>query len=275
MNATCLRFFVSHVGVEVRSSLEDVVQSLSGVWAGCAKPIVPTTCALRFTAEACGDGFSITGDDQVLCNPELREDVLPLLESAIYRAIPAWHDLQVLLHAACVRRGPTSLLLLGRSGAGKSSLALAAVRRGFEYYSDEITITDGMRVWGVPRAIQFEPIADGGQPPPWAPEVDLQHYHLRLPGGRRATLPFWLPPADQIPTAPAAANQLCVYAVERGPATLLEPCSPIEALALLHEAAFRPPSLDLGRLVRPGRCGRLSWRDPESAIDLLLEGLEQ
>jgi hypothetical protein len=233
-----------------------------------------TTRVACFAAEAVENGFSVSGDDPAPCSAEAREDVLPLLESAIYRALPSWHEQQVLLHAACVRRGHTTVLLLGRSGAGKCSLALTAVRNGFEYFSDELTVTDGQRVWGVPRAIQFEPIVDGGRPPPWAGDVDLEHYRLRLSDGQPATLPFWLPPADSVPTAVAATDTLRVYAVERGSATRLEPCSPIEALALLHEAAFRPPALDLGHLVRPGHCGRLSWRDPQSAIDLLLEQLE-
>jgi hypothetical protein len=250
------------------------MHSLSCIWARCAYPMLPTTRIARFAAEALEHGFSVTSEGQESSRAELREDVLPLLESAIYRALPAWHDQHVLLHAACLRRGQTTVLLLGRSGAGKSSLALTAVRRGFEYFSDELTVTEGQRVWGVPRAIQFEPIADGGKPPPWAREVDLERYRLRLSDGRQGMLPFWLPPAETIPTAPAVADKVCVYAVERGPATRLEPCSPVEALASLHEAAFRAPWLDLGRLVRSGHCGRLRWCEPESAIDLLIEQLE-
>ena len=57
------------------------------------------------------------------------------------------------LHAACITRGDTALLLTGRSGAGKSTLAFAAARSGFRVLSEDyvnIQMEPRLRVWGMP-----------------------------------------------------------------------------------------------------------------------------
>jgi hypothetical protein len=43
------------------------------------------------------------------------------------------------IHAACVRRGNSGVLLCGDSGAGKSSLSYACARRGWAFLSDDST----------------------------------------------------------------------------------------------------------------------------------------
>ena len=43
------------------------------------------------------------------------------------------------LHAACVARGESGILLCGRSGAGKSTLSVACARSGFTFLSDDCT----------------------------------------------------------------------------------------------------------------------------------------
>jgi hypothetical protein len=57
------------------------------------------------------------------------------------------------LHAACITRGETALLLTGRSGAGKSTLAFAAARSGFRVLSEDyvnVQMEPRLRVWGMP-----------------------------------------------------------------------------------------------------------------------------
>jgi hypothetical protein len=57
------------------------------------------------------------------------------------------------LHAACITRGETALLLSGRSGSGKSTLAYAASRAGYKVLSEDyvnIQMEPRLRVWGMP-----------------------------------------------------------------------------------------------------------------------------
>src|SRR5262249_29864215 len=68
--------------------------------------------------------------------------------------------------ASAVMLGPTALILAGRSGAGKSSLALAADRRGLAVLSDDtvyVQTQPRLRLWAWPRAIHvFEKDAPSG-----------------------------------------------------------------------------------------------------------------
>ena len=62
-----------------------------------------------------------------------------LLGMAACTSIRRAHDGRgVLLHAAAIVRGSSLIVLPGHSGAGKSSLSLAAVDRGYGYLTDEL-----------------------------------------------------------------------------------------------------------------------------------------
>jgi hypothetical protein len=67
------------------------------------------------------------------------------------------------IHAACVEFQGHGVLLLGESGAGKSSLAYAATRRGWTYLCDDgtslILHKTGRTVVGNPQTIRFRPSA--------------------------------------------------------------------------------------------------------------------
>lgn len=64
------------------------------------------------------------------------------------------------LHAACLERAGRSVLVHAPSGAGKSTFAYAAVRRGYRFVSDDSLHVGGTpepRVWGVPWQAQLLP----------------------------------------------------------------------------------------------------------------------
>ena len=266
--AVALTLFISDVQVEIATDLDDVRDALSTVWSACARPLLPPARTARFEARAEAGGYLVRGEGAERL-VDLREDVLPVVEGALYAALPAWHEGRALLHAACVRRGASALVLAGRSGAGKSSLALEALRRGFDYFSDELTVSDGARLWGVPRAVQFEP-TDGTRPlPAWLHDVTLEPYRLRLHSGALGRLPLHVPLPGRFAREPVAARFARVVAIERAATTDLRPLDPLSALSLLHEAAFRPPQVDLGALTGAGRAAFLRWHEPGAAIDAL------
>lgn len=266
--AAALTLFISDVQVEIATDLADVRDALAVVWNACAQPLLPPVRTARFEARADAGRYLVRGEGTER-SVELREDVLPVVEGALYAALPGWHEGRALLHAACVQRGAIALVLAGRSGAGKSSLALEALRRGFDYFSDELTVTDGARLWGVPRAVQFEPTDGARALPPWLRDVSLEPYRLRLHGGALGRLPLHVPPPARIAREPVAARSARIVAIERGATTDLRPLEPLPALSLLHEAAFRAPPVDLGALIGRGRAALLRWHEPGPALDAL------
>jgi hypothetical protein len=268
--AAALTLFISDVQVEIEiaAALDDVRAALEAAWAPCRSPLLAPVRTERFEAVALGSGYAVRGGGTAR-EVALREDVLPVLEAVIYEAIPGWHRERVLLHAACVQRGGAALLLIGRSGAGKSSLALEALRRGFVYFSDELSVTDGERLWGIPRAVQFEPTDGERALPPWLTGVSVQRYRLRLAGGQLGGLPLFVPAKEQVACAPVAALTARVVAIERAEVSGLVAMPALEALAALHEAAFRPPRLGLGKLLADGRAAHLRWHEPGAGLEAL------
>lgn len=86
---------------------------------------------------------------------------------------------RVPIHAAAVMIGDTAVLLAGRGGSGKSSLALAAQIQGLEVLSEDtayVQLRPRLRIWGWPGAIHVLP-----------EEAPRAGYPSRLRGGRLKT----------------------------------------------------------------------------------------
>ncbi len=83
------------------------------------------------------------------------------IESMVYILLDTRHTFAV--HAACVQYRGRGVLLLGNSGAGKSSFAYAAARRGWAYLCDDAAVLilhkTGRTVVGNPHTIRFRPSA--------------------------------------------------------------------------------------------------------------------
>jgi len=81
------------------------------------------------------------------------------LEGMIYTLLDTKHLATV--HAACVGRNECGVLLVGESGAGKSSFAYACSRRGWTYVSDDasslVIRRTNRTVLGNPRTFRFRP----------------------------------------------------------------------------------------------------------------------
>ena len=81
------------------------------------------------------------------------------LEAMIYTLLDTQH--LATIHGACISRNGCGVLLVGESGAGKSSLTYACTRRGWTYISDDasslIMRRKGRTVVGNPRTFRFRP----------------------------------------------------------------------------------------------------------------------
>jgi hypothetical protein len=83
------------------------------------------------------------------------------LDAMVYTLLDTQH--LVAIHAACVAMNGHGVLLVGDSGAGKSSLSYACTHRGWTYISDDsvslVLHEPGRSVLGNPQTIRFRPSA--------------------------------------------------------------------------------------------------------------------
>ena len=169
---------------------------------------------------------------------------------------------RVPVHASAVMFGDRAVVLAGRSGAGKSSLALAADRAGHPVLSDDTVFVQTQpefRLWALPQAIHvFEKDAPAGA-----------RNGLRYRSGRwKHVLPITTPRYH------AERAVLCVLA--RGNAAALEPMPEEEAVDALTrdpESGYEFYGVRAAEAVRAIARGGV-WRltlsdDPDAAIGVL------
>jgi hypothetical protein len=112
-------------------------------------------------------GGATAGSDAVILNPSRRSGLLLLSDHMLRSAYHARYELLefavftlasrcrglVSLHGACIGRGGRGVLLMGASGAGKSTVTLLSLTRGFQMVSeDSVFVTpEGLLATGVPN----------------------------------------------------------------------------------------------------------------------------
>jgi hypothetical protein len=98
------------------------------------------------------------------------------LEAALCQAIIQSQRRCMAVHASAIYAGDSALLLIGRSGAGKTTLSLALARRGLAVGTDDVALVEPetLNVFPVPRCFHLDGEsvalleADGFQfPPSW------------------------------------------------------------------------------------------------------------
>jgi hypothetical protein len=261
--------------------MPDVLHAMERVWNSCAHPIVPTTHFSRMDVLSQANGFVVSVDGQIHVETANAEDVLPLLEATLYAQIHRWHATAgvVLLHSACVVMDGRAWLMAGESGSGKSTLALHALQLGAAYFSDELTAFDGARVWGIPRALQYNVIAhDGAKLPAHLRKADVDTYRIRTPDLAPADTLARLPIIQPARLARTAIDATHVYVVAlshepEAPRNSVRPTSTLEALQTLHDACFSAPKRSLGALIHVEQHVALTWSDPVAGIAALRAAL--
>lgn len=178
--------------------------------------------------------------------------LLYLLESDLVVQLQLLRPDLLFLHAAALERDGRAYLLVGRSGAGKSTTCWGLLRRGFRYLSDEMAplALSGIRVLGYPHALCMKRAPPSG--------FEVPGSALRTSRGLHVPLPESLvhPPDDPLPVA-------AVFLVEYDPAApepsarALSPAGTAARLypqilnALAHEADGLAAAASLARQV-PG-----------------------
>jgi hypothetical protein len=258
--------YLSDVHFRIRSSCANTNRYLRRHWSSAAAPILEPAdrCEVEVIAD---DSPRIVVDGEILWSDGELDDLVDGFEQRLYGVALARHRRRfAVFHAAALVSDRGSVVFAGRSGAGKSSLALAAVRRGWRYFSDEFVVTDGRRLWGWPRAIRFDPPAAGVPRPDYLADLPLDPDPTEC-GGEAGT-PYFPIPAGTVEPTPTPAPEVHFVLVQRGADTTLSPAAPSIGLKYWTEAAFFEPEVPLGSLVGIERAWRASWRHPDELIAL-------
>jgi hypothetical protein len=107
------------------------------------------------------DGFVLTGDGErglgecAFPHQMLGQAIFAdMVETLVYFLVA--HAGRIPFHASAIMLGETAFVLAGKSGIGKSSLALAANRSGLPVLSDDTVFVQTetrLRIWAMPKAI--------------------------------------------------------------------------------------------------------------------------
>jgi hypothetical protein len=224
-----LRFARLGVSVEVRCADPEVRRLLAEAY---GQSRGRGASALRYRIESVGGTFRLTRRGMPARRAAGAGPVFGLLDSDLAVQLQRRRRELLFLHAAVLVRGGRAALLVGASGAGKSTAAWALAHHGFRYGGDELAPVDvkRLRVIPSPRALCLK------APPP-AP--------YPLPARARCTRSGWHVPLRDLPgglhTAPAPIA--AVFFVDHAPAAAgrgLRRLSAAEAAARLYAQALNP-----------------------------------
>jgi hypothetical protein len=169
------------------------------------------------------------------------------------------------VHAAVLARDSSALLLVGKSGTGKTTLALELVGRGWDYLSDDLAAIDrtSRQVLPFPKPLKIEDAALWQTlAPSWSP-------------------PSWLPQPEREFMVPAAVvSDRLLDDVPVRTVAFLEPSATASIVELDGDSAMTaardrirasdPEAIEVVRSVfESAAVFRLSYRDPESATEVL------
>lgn len=88
-----------------------------------------------------GDGVYVLNDGPaIIAGAAERNEVVPTLMGYLAQTALSESNFFIALHAAALRAGHGSFLLVGKAGSGKSTLTAALLHEGFGYYSDDVTL---------------------------------------------------------------------------------------------------------------------------------------
>lgn len=124
---------------------------------------IPQTCsshppddvAKRWNIRMIGRGYHLYCDDQLIsvsCSPD---EVALHLEYAFLRHLIS-RSTELIIHAAVFSKDDTTVMLVGESGVGKTTISMVLMAHGFTYLSDECVVFSGNLRRALPRSFVLE-----------------------------------------------------------------------------------------------------------------------
>ena len=156
----------AHLEITIKEQPSDLVGLVPGGDAGRSMSQGPTTRWIDdlelvvhhdLGAVARVDDASLT----IGCAPDL-DDRSRAIRQLLFSALSWWFERQgrLLLHGAMIARGTDAALILGDTGAGKSTAAYAGLRAGWDLCSDDLVVVDAsgssLRSAGIPKALSID-----------------------------------------------------------------------------------------------------------------------
>lgn len=271
MSVERLRLHLSVLAVELEfHDVPSAARILRTVWQAASMPAVPARIESRYVVEHRDGGYAIVdrrGGIRIV--PQV-DDVAPALEQIVYADVLYAHEVAglTLLHAAAFADGERSFIVLGDSGAGKSALARAAVETGLAYLADEHVVTDGERLFGLPRAIQLDPVACDAPPLPWHEGTDRETYRFRDERDAAVVLPLF-PVAPERVASPCRLERTVLVAARHGETDAVGSLDVGTALACVERCTLVGSIAGAVGLARVVERRSLVWRQPANALALL------
>lgn len=184
----------------------------------------PTPPVERFGLRRAESGrFEVTRDGEVLDTPARAGWALSSLVWHLNRRIAARAGEGIAIHAGAVERDGRGVMIVGRSGTGKTTTTLALARSGYAYLTDDVTV-----------------LAAGGAITGAAKPVGLRRPSLAVLGVDPASVP--VPPGEFVSPD---AGQALVAASQLG-APLGRPAQ-LRAVVLLDASAPPGPPVQVAR----------------------------
>lgn len=201
-------------------------------------------------------------------------ELVPALKAQITEQVVLKCSPDIALHAACMLSGGKGLLISGRPGAGKTTLAVHLMEAGFEYAADDIALIapDG-RASGVPFAPALKPGA-------WAmiekfrPDIGKSAVHNR-PDGQRVR---YLNVRGAVHSGSVPVGWIVFIKRASNSPAKLAPLGQLETISRLIGASYSPG----GKLTHQGFCAikrtladaklfELQYSDAAQARDLIVD----
>ncbi len=179
---------------------------------------------------------------------------------------------ELALHAAALLRNGRTLLLCGKPGSGKTTLAVGLIQAGFGYAADDVTLLDAA---GQGIGLAFAPGVKSGSWPilgEYFPELDGSAIYRR-PDRKRVR---FLLPKNHVPSGPRPVGWVVLLCRKRDTEPSLQVIDPTDILSgLLNGALARNEQLSstafdvLCQVIRSVQGFRLTYARLDDAVHLL------
>ncbi len=261
---------VADLEVRVSTSVPEMLPRLEAIFGAPSERPVSRSMSLVIGREPEGT-LEVTFDGEETIGELADGDIIPTIEGLIYQAVTETPG-RAALHAGCVTRGGHTLLFVGPSNSGKSSLCRAALGRGWRYASDDLTLFDGRRLLGLSRSIAFDVIDVAKETPAWVRDADVSTYQTYV-GDKNIAVPLVsVAPTHRVDDWIDGQGAHVVIPERVQTRTSLAPLPATDALAALLAGAHHPDPPDLGVLTRR-EAYRLSWVSPDEGIHAIERAL--